>query len=451
MLLLCLNMKIIRHIILILVLGLTGFTTDNRIVFTEYNLSNGLHVILQQDHSVPVVAINVMYHVGSKNENPDRNGFAHFFEHLMFEGSKNIARGDYLRFIQFAGGKCNAFTTFDRTTYFETLPSNHLEMGLWMESERMLHLKIDSIGVETQRKIIKEERKTYYENQPYGSFLEKIFSSAFTAHPYRWVPIGEVQYIDMATISEFMQFYTYWYTPRNAVLTICGDIQIEETMLLVKKYFDEIPPGPKPPSYIKIFEPPKNDETIDTVYDNINVPAVFFAYHVPPAGGADYYAVSMIQKLLSDGKSSRLYKNIMDKQQIALEVSSYQYALEDTGLLIIYGLPNMESSISQVKNALDQEIEKIINNDITETEHLKLLNKAESDYYSGNSTLENLAIKLSTYYTLYKNTNLINTEIHNYRKVSRQQIRQAAAKYLQKKNRVVLYYLSKNKKSANYE
>jgi predicted Zn-dependent peptidase len=205
------------------------------IKFTEYDLPNGLHVILHEDHTIPTVAISVLYHVGSKNEDPTRTGFAHFFEHLLFEGSENIGRGEYMKLIQNNGGVINANTSFDRTFYFETLPSNKLEQGLWMESERMLHAKIDDIGLETQRKVVKEEKKQRYENTPYGRLLEQIFKHAYTQHPYQWTPIGEAQYIDQASLPEFLDFYKTFYVPNNATLSVGGDINIPQAKAWIEK------------------------------------------------------------------------------------------------------------------------------------------------------------------------------------------------------------------------
>src|SRR3954469_6444319 len=211
-----------------------------KINFTEYTLPNGLHVILHEDHATPIVAVSVMYHVGSKNEDPQRTGFAHFFEHLLFEGSDNIKRGEYMKFIQAAGGQLNANTTQDRTFYYEVLPSNQLELALWMESERMLHAKIDTVGVETQRKVVKEEKKQRYDNTPYGQLINVIFENAYTKYPYRWSPIGKEQYINQATLAEFMNFYKTFYVPNNAVLVISGDITVAQTKELINKYYGGI-------------------------------------------------------------------------------------------------------------------------------------------------------------------------------------------------------------------
>ncbi|MCB0620531.1 MAG: insulinase family protein, partial [Saprospiraceae bacterium] len=209
----------------------------NEIKFVEYDLDNGLHVILHQDRSTPIVAVSVMYHVGSKNEKPDRTGFAHFFEHLLFEGSENIARGEFDKYIQNAGGRNNANTTFDRTFYYEILPSNHLGTALWLESERMLHAKVEEKGIETQRQVVKEERRQRVDNQPYGTVLEESMKRAFTKHPYHWPVIGYMEHLDAAQEADYKHFYETFYVPNNAVLSIAGDLDIEQTKEMVAQFF----------------------------------------------------------------------------------------------------------------------------------------------------------------------------------------------------------------------
>ena len=199
----------------------------NKIDFVEYDLDNGLHVILHQDNSTPIVAVSIMYHVGSKNENPDRTGFAHFFEHLLFEGSENIERGQFDKYVQNAGGVLNANTSNDRTFYFELLPSNQLELGLWLESERLLHAKVDQKGVETQREVVKEEKRQSVDNRPYGSILQESMARAFTKHPYRWIPIGSMEHLNAASEADYINFYKDFYVPNNAVLSIAGDLDID--------------------------------------------------------------------------------------------------------------------------------------------------------------------------------------------------------------------------------
>ncbi|MDP3580810.1 MAG: pitrilysin family protein [Ignavibacteria bacterium] len=432
---------------LILFLALLGFVgisaQSKKISFEQYKLDNGLNVILHKDNTTPIVNVSILYHVGSKNEDPQRTGFAHFFEHLMFEGSPNIKRGEYFKIIEAAGGNLNANTNFDRTFYFETLPSNQLELGLYMESERMLQLKIDSVGVETQRKVVKEERKQSLENRPYGTLLEKMFSNAFKVHPYRWMPIGSAQYIDQAKIEEFIAFYKMYYVPNNATLTIAGDIDIAKTKELVKKYFAEIPKGSTTIVAPKEVEPVKTAEVRETVYDKVQLPLVAEAYHMPAQGTPDYYALSMVTTLLSGGESSRFTKEIKDKQQKAVQVASVPFALEDPGLFVAFGLCNVGGNAEELEAALDAEIAKVKKDLVTETEFQKLKNQIESDFVTRNSTVTGIGESLANYSVYFGDANLINTELQRYMKVTREDLKRVANKYLTKENRVVLYYLPK--------
>jgi predicted Zn-dependent peptidase len=416
---------------------------QNKISFTEYDLDNGLHVILHQDNSTPIVAVTISYHVGSKNENPERTGFAHFFEHLMFEGSQNIQRGEFDKIAMNAGAALNANTSFDRTFYYLLLPSNQLELGLWMESERLVHLRIDSLGVETQRSVVKEERKQSYDNRPYGTLMEKTFSSAFKEHPYRWMPIGSAESINNATLEEFMEFHSIFYVPNNATLSIAGDINIEQTKQMVQKYFGDIPRGTKPIYRPSIVEPAQIAEVRDTVYDNIQLPAVIQAYHIPAKGTPDYYALSMLTTLLSDGESSRMNKAIVDKQQKAMFVGAFPFALEDPGLFMVFGIVNSGVTPDDLENAINEEIAKAQTEELTDREFEKLRNKMENDFVSSNSTMAGIAESLSDYHMYFGDANLINTEIDRYMAVTKADIKRVAKQYLTKENRVVLYFLPK--------
>ncbi|MCW3104997.1 MAG: processing peptidase [Bacteroidetes bacterium] len=415
----------------------------NGIKFSQYDLPNGLHVILHEDHSTPIVAVTVLYHVGSKNEDPTRTGFAHFFEHLMFEGSDNIKRGEYMKLIQDAGGQLNANTSFDRTFYYEVIPSNQLELGLWMESERMMHSKIDSVGVETQRKVVKEELKQRNENTPYGSILNEAFGHAYTVHPYRWTPGGSPEYINKAAIQEFIDFYKTFYVPNNATLSIAGDINPAQVKALIDKYFAPIPKGTKAIPRPTAVEPVKTAEVRDTVLDNIQLPGVIMGYHTPAQGTPEYYAVNMLATLLSQGKSSRMQKSIVDKQQKAVFAGAFPLPSEDPGLTLIFGISNMGVAPTDLEASMNAEFEKVKKDLISEEEFQKLRNQVENDFVSGNSKMVGIAENLANYYVYFKDANLINTEIDRYMKVTREDIQKAAQKYLTKENRVVLYYLPK--------
>ena len=435
----------VRLLILLLVIFpfIGAMAQQDRIKFTEYDLPNGLHVILHQDNTTPIVAVSILYHVGSKNEVPGRTGFAHFFEHLMFEGSPNIPRGEYFKIVQAGGGELNANTSQDRTYFYELLPSNQLELGLWLESERLLHLRIDSTGVETQRKVVKEERKQSYDNRPYGSILEKTMENAYKVHPYKWTTIGYPEDLNKATLQEFLDFHRVYYVPNNATLSIAGALDIDSTKKMIEKYFGDIPKGTKEMYRPAVVEPVKTAEVRDTVYDNIQLPAVIISYHMPGQGTPDYYALSMLTTLLTDGQSSRMNKSIVDQQQKALQVMSFPFPLEDPGIFLIFGLVNMGVAPADLEKAIYEEVEKVKTTQISDAEFQKLRNKVENDFVTGNSTMAGIAENLANYHVYFKDANLINTEIDRYMQVTPADLQRVAQKYLTPQNRVVLTYLPK--------
>lgn len=416
------------------------------IKFTQYDLPNGLHVILHEDHSTPIVAVSVMYHVGSKNEDPNRTGFAHFFEHLLFEGSDNIKRGEYMKLVQAAGGQLNANTTQDRTFYYEVLPSNQLELALWMESERMLHAKIDKIGVETQRKVVKEEKKQRYDNTPYGQLINVVFENAFTKSNYRWTPIGKEQYIDEATLSEFMAFYKKYYVPNNATLVIGGDITKEQTEKLIEKYFGSIPKGTQAISRELPVEPASTQQKRVNFYDNIQLPAVILAYHTPKLGSPDYYALDMLSTLLSNGNSSRLQKNVVDKEQKAVNVGAGGTGNEDASVMLMYGIANIGVKPEELEKAMVDEVEKVQKSGLTDEEMKKLLIQTETQLAEQNQQVLGVVTNLATNYTFQKDANLVNTEFSKYQQVTKDDIQRVAKKYFTKENSLVVYYLPKSEK-----
>ena len=432
-----------------LIIGLSLLCSVTRvgaqqIKFTEFDLDNGLHVILHQDKTAPVVAVSVMYHVGSKDESTERTGFAHFFEHLLFEGSENLKRGEFMKTVSSNGGQNNANTSQDRTFYYDVFPSNQLELGLWLESERMLHPKIDQAGVKTQNEVVKEEKRNRIDNKPYGNFTESIFAHLFEGHPYRWQPIGSMAHLDAAKLDEFIAFFKKFYTPNNAVLSIAGDIDPAKTKTLVEKYFSEIPKGV---DLVKQVYKPKDlqKEVIDTAYDsNIQIPAIFAAYRVPGMKSRDSKVLEMISSVLSGGASSRLSTKMVDTKRNALQVSAFNYTLEDYGAYITLALPNNNTPLNDLLADIDAEVLRLQSELISESEYIKLKNQFENSFVSANSRMEGVAENLSDGYTFYdKNTNHLNTELDLVKSITREEIMAVAKKYLQRDKRVVLYYLPK--------
>jgi predicted Zn-dependent peptidase len=442
-------MKFIYGIPLVVALALSATTQAQNIRFEEYTLNNGLHVILHEDHSTPITAVTVMYHVGSKNETVGRSGMAHFFEHLLFEGSENIGRGQYAKFVENAGGALNANTSQDRTFYYELLPSNQLELGLWLESERMLHATVEMAGIETQREVVKEEKRQRVDNQPYGNLFQEALDHAFDVHPYSWPPIGSMEDLNAAQEQDFVNFYKTFYVPNNAVLSIAGDIDVAATKKLIEKYFGSIPRGqgevPRPTQ----VEPLNKGEVRDTVWGKDQLPMVVQAYHIPAQGTPEYYAIDMLNQLLSQGESARLNKSLVEEKQVALYSGAFTYNTEHPGLTLAYSLANMGVDAVKVEEAMNAEFERVKVENITDNEFQKLRNQVENDFVSRNGSVAGIAESLANYHMYFGDANLINTEIEKYYAVTKQDLMNAATKYYTKDNRVVLYFLNDPKLSEN--
>ena len=418
-----------------------GLTMAQSVSFEEYDLSNGLHVILHQDNNAPVVTTSVMYHVGAKDEQPNRTGFAHFFEHLLFEGTENIENGAWFSIVTENGGTNNANTTDDRTYYYEVFPSNNLELGLWMESERMLHPIIEQDGVDTQNEVVKEEKRLRVDNQPYGKFLENVKKHLFVKHPYRWTTIGEMEHLDAATLDEFLAFNKKFYVPNNAVLVVAGDIDLNTTKKMVDDYFGSIPRGADIVRK-KVTEDPITETLSAKAHDtNIQIPAVIAAYRTPSFKDRDSRILDMISTYLSDGPSSKLYKKLVDEKKMALQTGAFNISQEDYSMYVVYGLPQGEFQLTDLVLEIDEEIAKLQEELISERDYQKLLNKFENGFVSSNASIEGIANSLARYYMLYGDTNLINNEIDIYRSITREEIRNVANKYLNTNQRLVLEYL----------
>jgi predicted Zn-dependent peptidase len=415
-----------------------------KIKLTEYDLPNGLHVILHQDHNTPNVIVSLMYHVGSKNEDPERTGFAHLFEHLMFEGSANIARGDYFKIIQASGGELNANTSQDRTYYYEMMPSNQLELALWMESERMLHAQIDSIGVATQKGVVIEERKQSMDGRPYGTFMEEIGKRAFTVHPYRWSVIGSPEHIRNSTFDDVYSFYKTYYVPNNAVLVVVGDIDETQTKAWIEKYFAGIPRGTRPMNRPTAVEPPMEKEIRDVVYDKVQLPAIFMGYRAP-AMTKDAYAVEILCKILFGGNSSRFKTNIDDKG-LSMQSLVFPYIQEHPGLIYVIGIPNAGVEIDALNEAITAELE-LVQKELVSEDEFKMAMAAKEFEVAGSLTrISNIANSLADNYTYFKDADRINRELSFYQNITREDLQDVAQKYFNRNNRVVLYYLPESEK-----
>ena len=419
-----------------------------QVAFEEYDLENGLHVVLHQDNTAPVVTTAVMYHVGAKDENPERTGFAHFFEHLLFEGTKNIKRGEWFKIVSSNGGTNNANTNDDRTYYYEVFPSNNLALGLWMESERMLHPVINQIGVDTQNEVVKEEKRLRVDNQPYGSFLAEVKKNMFDKHPYRWTTIGSMDHLDAASLEEFIAFNKKFYVPNNAVLVVAGAIDKKETKELIQKYFGSIPRGEAIIRETFTEEPITTTRKASYHDPNIQIPAIVAAYRIPSMKTRDAYVLDMVSSLLSSGKSSRLYKKIVDEKKMAFQIGAFNFSQEDYGLYIIFGLPLGDTTLADLLVEIDEEVLKIQTELISEKELQKLRNKFENKFVNSNSTVQGIAHSLASYYMLYGDINLINTEIDIYNSITREEIRAVATKYLNNNQRLELEYLPSDKTTS---
>jgi zinc protease len=437
-------MKRIISLIILLVIQFNSISQN--VEFVEYDLDNGLHVILHQDKSVPLAVTSVMYHVGSKDDSPERTGFAHFFEHLLFEGTENIDRGQFMKIVESNGGSLNAYTSNDETYYYEFFPSNKLELGLWLESERMLHPVIDEIGVKTQNEVVKEEKRLSYDNRPYGQLLPQITQSLFKKHPYRWLPIGSMDHLDSATLDEFIAYNKKFYVPNNAVLVVAGNFEIDETKNKIKDYFGPVPRGNDVPR-IDIEEDPLTAEIRKSFYDpNIQLPMGLVCYRIPSFKERDSYVLDMISSILSSGKSSRLYKKMVDTKKVSVEVQAINLSFEDYGVYVILSLPVGDNTLETLYENIDEEIVKLKNGLITDREYEKLQNEFENSFVNTNSSISGIANSLASYYLLHDNVNLINERLDIYRSITKEEIMEVANKYLNNNSRAVIDYLPESAK-----
>jgi predicted Zn-dependent peptidase len=418
-------------------------TAKNGIPFTEYELTNGLRVVLSEDPSIPSLAINLCYHVGSKDEESDKRGYAHLFEHLMFEGSKNLAPGEYDRLAQMAGCENNAYTTEDKTNYYLLAPANQLEFGLWLESDRMLGFTVSEESLELQKGVVIEEKKQVFDNRPYGSVNLEFPPRLFRKSGYGWDTIGDTGDIEKASIRDISSFYEKYYVPNNAVLTITGDIKADKTINLIEKYFGGIPKGLN--GFRKKFEEEKlPNEVRDNIFDEIQLPGIFIAYKIPKENSKEYFEFDILSDIFSTGESSRFYNELVYKKQMVSETGCWVEGKEFTGIFYIYAILMPGIKPEDVLNEIDRIVNEVKEGKLTSRELEKVKNRIETRHAYRTQTILAKADMLSHYKMFYNDPGLVNTNIDNYMPVSLSDIQNTTVNYLYNANRVVLNYLPKS-------
>jgi zinc protease len=410
------------------------------IEFEKHTLKNGLRIIVHPDRSTPMAAVNIIYNVGSKDENPEKTGFAHLFEHLMFGGSKNIP--DYDTPLQKVGGENNAFTSNDITNYYLTLPADNIETGFWLESDRMMELAFNEKSLETQRSVVIEEYKQRFLNQPYGDMQALLFELAYKIHPYRWPTIGrDISHIENATISDVKDFFFSHYAPNNSVLTVTGNVTAEKVFSLAEKWFGDIPGRNVPPKNIQ--QEPKQTGYRELAVDR-DVPynALNIAFHMDRKHTPGYYATDLLSDILSNGNSSRLYRNLIVDQGLFSELDAFISGDDDPGLFSISGKLTEGISYEQAEKAIWRELDKMKNEKIAEIELQKVINKMEANLIFSETSYLNKAINLAAF-ELFGDASMINHQADFYREINSQKLIDEANNILTYENCSTLYYRKK--------
>ncbi|MDW8393306.1 MAG: pitrilysin family protein [Chitinophagales bacterium] len=408
------------------------------IAFHRTQLPNGLRLIIHPDRTTALAAVSILYHVGSKHESPEKTGFAHLFEHLMFGGSKNIPVFDAP--LQRAGGENNAFTSCDLTNYYETLPAANLETAFWLESDRMNELAFSEKSLEVQKKVVIEEFKEHYLNQPYGDVWHKLRALAYTTHPYRWPTIGLIpDHIASVSLQEVKNFFYTYYRPNNAIMVVAGNVQPDNVIRLAETYFAAIPPGNLPDRSLPT-EPPQQQPRTLTVTASVPVAALYKAWHFPARTHPDFYAADLITDLLGAGKSGRLYQQLVMKQKLFSEIHCYHTGSLDPGLLVIEGKPAHDIAPEQAEAAILAEVDRLLQHPVGDAELEKVKNRLETQTALSDTELLNRALNLAVA-ELLGNANLVNEELERYRAVTAEQVLQQARNILRPENCSTLFYL----------
>src|SRR5688572_21442721 len=407
------------------------------ILFEKFTLANGLRVIVHQDLSTPLAVVDVIYDVGSRDEDPDRTGFAHLFEHLMFGGSTNIK--EYDEPLQMAGGENNAYTTNDLTNYYIQLPAENLETAFWLESDRMLSLAFSEKSLDVQRKVVSEEFKEHYLNKPYGDAWHKMRELAYTTHPYRWMTIGkELSHIETAQLDDVRNFFFKYYRPVNAIMVVAGNTTVDKVKELAEKWFGDIPSGEK---YNRNLpqEPPQNEERKQTVKANVPLDAFYKCWHIADRLDKRYYIADLISEILSGGGSSRLYQSLVKEKQIFSNIECHHFGSTDAGLLAIEGKLVKGVKIEDAEKAVEEVLQGLKDKPVMEAELQKVKNKTESMIAFEDMSVMNRANSLA-YYELLGDAELMNTELEKYAAVTVQNILEESRAIFRKENSNTIWY-----------
>jgi zinc protease len=409
----------------------------------EYKLPNGLRVVLNEDHSAPLVAINLWYHVGSKNERPGRTGFAHLFEHLLFSGSENVGNNEHFRYVQSVGGVLNGSTFFDRTNYFETLPSNYLALGLWLEADRMGFFlsAITQEKLDLQREVVKEERRQRYDNVPYGTAFERLLGLAYDPdYSYHWPTIGSMADLEAASLDDVSEFFRVWYRPDNCTLTIVGDFSPDEAKRLVNEYFLGIEPGGPFPPFTLERKPPGH-EPRETFASQVQLPRLYRLYHLPKMGDADWIHADLLTTILASDKASRLDRVLVHEKQIAQDVAAYVLPTEATGILLVQATAREGVAIEAIEAAIDEEVARLSVDGITADELTRAKNRAEVEFAHQLETFDARADLLGMMSTYFGDPSLIHRWLDPYRAATADDLAHVARRYLIPENRVTSVFV----------
>ena len=407
------------------------------ITYDKFQLENGLRVIVHKDTSTPVAAVNILYDVGARDEDENKTGFAHLFEHLMFGGSVNIPNYDSP--LQMAGGENNAFTSNDITNYYITLPANNLETAFWLESDRMLSLAFSEKSLEVQRNVVIEEFNQRYLNQPYGDVWLLLRPLCYKVHPYKWNTIGKnIQHIEDVKMEDVKSFFKKFYCPDNAVLVVAGNVETDEVKQLCKKWFEPIPRGNTPKRNLP-QEPVQTEKRFLEVERKVPVDAIYKTYHIGKRTDENFYTVDIISEILSRGNSSRLYQKLVKEQKIFSEIDAYHSGDLDEGLFIFSGKPAKGVSLHDAEPAINSEIENIKTEIVSERELQKVKNKIESTFVFSEMSVLNKAMTLALF-ELLGDAAMINSEIKKYLAVTPEKIQKVAKNIFTENNSSVLYY-----------